>query len=91
VYLVEVEDLDELERWLVRNLQGAVRDRAQWVVHGSATVAGGSVARQAPEWCFLELHTVVVDTDARRSQKMSSKREERCSVRIEVPAPYILN
>jgi hypothetical protein len=64
VYLVEVEDSGELERWLARNhaevfeieLNGWYTDPALWPRDRSLA--------KLREWCSLELHTVVVDTGA---------------------------
>jgi hypothetical protein len=62
VYLVEVEDEDELARWLARHhkelfeqeLNGWYTDPALWPRDRSLTTL--------EEWCSFELHTVVVDT-----------------------------
>jgi len=62
VYLVEVEDEDELSRWLARHheelfdeeLKGWYTDPALWPRDRSL--------KMLKEWCSLELHTEVVDT-----------------------------
>jgi len=62
VYLVEVEDEDELSRWLARHheklfeqeLNGWYTDPALWPRDRSL--------KMLQEWCSFELHTVVVDT-----------------------------
>src|SRR6266511_4243177 len=62
VYLVEVEDEDELAGWLARHhtelfeeeLNGWYTDPALWPRDRSL--------RMLQEWCSFELHTVVVDT-----------------------------
>jgi hypothetical protein len=64
VYLVEVEEEDELERWLARHhaelfeneLSGWYTDPALWPRDRSLA--------KLREWCSFELHTVVVDTGA---------------------------
>ena len=64
VYLVEVEDVDELNRWLARHhqelfeqeLKGWYTDPALWPRNRSLKVL--------KEWCSFELHTVVVNTGA---------------------------
>lgn len=64
VYLVEVEDEDELARWLARHheelfeeeLKGWYTDPALWPRDRSL--------KMLQEWCSFELHTVVVDTGA---------------------------
>jgi hypothetical protein len=62
VYLVEVDDEDELARWLARHheevfeeeLQGWYTDPALWPRDRSL--------KTLQRWCSFELHTVVVDT-----------------------------
>lgn len=62
VYLVEVEDEDELDQWLAGNheelfeeeLRGWYTDPALWPQDRSL--------KRWEEWCSLELHTVVEDT-----------------------------
>lgn len=62
VYLVEVEDEDELAEWLANNheelfeqeLHGWYTDPALWPRDRSL--------KRLEEWCLLELHTVVEDT-----------------------------
>jgi hypothetical protein len=62
VYLVEVEDENELKRWLARHheelfehtLNGWCTDPALWRRDRSL--------KMLKEWCSFELHTVVVDT-----------------------------
>ena len=64
VYLVEVEDQDELAQWLAQNhqalfeeeLNGRYMDPALWPRHPSL--------KMLKEWCSFEPHTVVVDTGA---------------------------
>ena len=61
VYLVEVEDESELDRWLTRHhrelfeqeLNGWYTDPALWPRDRSLKVLGA--------WCSFELHTVVID------------------------------
>ena len=48
VYLIEVEELVELESWARLQSQGAVRDRAQRLVHRPRAMAPGPLPRQAP-------------------------------------------
>jgi hypothetical protein len=62
VYLVDVEDEDELTEWLTRHhkelleeeLNGWYTDPALWPRDRSL--------KMLKEWCSFELHTVVVDT-----------------------------
>ena len=62
MYLVEVEDEDELAEWLARHheelfeqeLNGWYTDPALWPRDRSLTTL--------KEWCSFELQTVVVDT-----------------------------
>ena len=62
VYLVEVEDQDELAEWLARHhgelfeeeLNGWYTDPTLWPRDRSL--------KMLREWCSFELHTVVVDT-----------------------------
>jgi hypothetical protein len=62
VYLVEVEDEDELAEWLARHheelfeeeLNGWYTDPALWPHDRSL--------KMLHEWCSFELHTVFVDT-----------------------------
>ena len=62
VYLVEVEDEDELAEWLARHhealfeeeLRGWYTDPALWPRDRSLSML--------QRWCSFELHTVVVDT-----------------------------
>lgn len=62
VYLVEVEDPEELKRWLSRNhkwifeaeLNGWYTDPALWPRDRSL--------KKLKQWCSFELNTVVVDT-----------------------------
>ncbi|MGH2672504.1 MAG: hypothetical protein ACRDHC_05975 [Actinomycetota bacterium] len=64
MYLVEVENEDELAEWLARHheelfeevLNGWQTDRALWPPDRSL--------KMLKEWCSFELHTVVVDTGA---------------------------
>jgi hypothetical protein len=63
VYLVEVEDEDELAQWLARH-RGALRGRTEGMVHGPGAVAPGPVAQDAAGVVFFELYTVFVDTGA---------------------------
>jgi hypothetical protein len=64
VYLVEVEDENDLSRWLARHheelfeeeLRGWYTDPALWPRDRSL--------KMLREWCSFELHTVVVDTGA---------------------------
>jgi len=62
VYLIEVEDHDELAGWLARNheelfereLSGWYTDPALWPRKRSLDLL--------QEWCSFELHSVVIDT-----------------------------
>lgn len=62
VYLVEVEDLDDLERWLARyyewlfeeELNGWYTDPALWPRDRSL--------KKLKEWCSFEFNSVVIDT-----------------------------
>ena len=62
MYLVEVEDEDDLARWLARHhqdlfeeeLNGGYTDPARWPRDRSL--------QRLQEWCSFELYTVVVDT-----------------------------
>jgi len=64
VYLIEVEDEDELAEWLAphhealfeEELRGWYTDPALWPRDRSLEML--------KEWCSFELHTVVVDTGA---------------------------
>ena len=64
VYLVEVEDEEELARWLARHhrelfeheLWGWYTDPALW--------PKGRSLKMLREWCSIELHTAVVDMGA---------------------------
>jgi hypothetical protein len=64
VYLVEVEDPDDLKRWLAFNyewlfeeeLNGWYTDAAMWPKDRSL--------KKLKEWCSFELNTVVIDTGA---------------------------
>ena len=75
VYLVEVEDEDELAEWLARHhkklfeqeLNGWYTDRALWPWDRSL--------RMLKEWCSIELHTVVVIPVIPSSKTISSKDE----------------
>jgi len=66
VYLVEAEDEEELAAWLDSNhevlfeqeLTGWYTDPALWPRDRSL--------KRLKEWCYMELHTVVVDTGASR-------------------------
>jgi hypothetical protein len=74
VYLVEVEDEDELAEWLARHheklfeeeLKGWYTDPALWPRDQSLEML--------QEWCSFELHTVVVDTG--ESSLEDDEREE---------------
>src|ERR671918_1852432 len=74
VYLVEVDDEDELRRWLARHheelfeeeLKGWYTDPALWPRDRSL--------KMLEEWCSFE-HTVVVILVSFRSKTMSSKNE----------------
>ena len=64
VYLVEVEDLVELEGWLVLNHQGLFETEFNgWYTDPALWPRDRSLSKLRA-WCSLELHTVVVDTGA---------------------------
>jgi hypothetical protein len=61
VYLVEVEDEDELAEWLARHHE-ELRARAERVDTDPTLWPRDRSLRMLKEWCSIELHTVVVDT-----------------------------
>jgi hypothetical protein len=64
VYLVEVDDLEELEHWLVLNHRGLFETELNgWYTDPALWPRDRSLAKLR-EWCSLELHTVVEDTGA---------------------------
>ena len=77
VYLVEVEDENELARWLARHhrdlfeeeLKGWYTDPTLWPRDRSLKIL--------QQWCSFELHTVVIDTVSLRSRTTNSKDELR--------------
>ncbi len=62
MYLVEVEDEDELAEWLARNHQELFEEELKgWYTDPALWPRDRSLQRQQ-EWCSFELNTVVVDT-----------------------------
>ncbi len=62
VYLVEVEDADELGQWLANNHEELFEEElAGWYTDPALWPRDRSLKR-LEEWFSLELHTVVVDT-----------------------------
>lgn len=64
VYLVEVEDEDELARWLARNYQQLFEEELMgWYTDPKLWPRDRSL-KLLRQWCSFELHTVVIDTGA---------------------------
>jgi hypothetical protein len=62
VYLVEVEDEDELARWLARHHEELFEEELQgWYTDPELWPRDRSL-KTLQTWCSFELHTVVVDT-----------------------------
>ena len=62
VYLVEVEDEDELAQWLAGNHQELFEQELNgWYTDPSLWPRDRSL-EMLKQWCSFELHTVVVDT-----------------------------
>ncbi len=62
VYLVEVEDEDELAEWLVGHHQELFEEELNgWYMDPGLWPRVRSL-KMLREWCSFELHTVVVDT-----------------------------
>ncbi len=62
VYLVEVEDEDELADWLARHHQELFEEELNgWYTDPSLWPRDRSL-EMLKQWCSFELHTVVVDT-----------------------------
>jgi hypothetical protein len=62
VYLVEVEDEDELAGWLVRHHQELFEEELNGWYTDPALWPQDRSLKMLQEWCSLELHTVVLDT-----------------------------
>lgn len=62
VYLVEVEDLDDLERWLARNHEWLFEEELNgWYTDPDLWPRDRSL-KKLKDWCSFELNTVVIDT-----------------------------
>ena len=64
MYLVEVEDQDELARWLAQNHQALFEEELNGWYTDSALWPRNRSLKMLKEWCSFELHSVVVDTGA---------------------------
>ncbi len=62
VYLIQVEDEEELARWLVRNHQALFEEELNGWYTDPALWPPDRSLRVLQEWCSFELNTVVVDT-----------------------------
>ena len=62
MYLVDVEDEDELTEWLTRHHEELLEEELSGWYTDPALWPGTDRSRCSKEWCSLELHTVVVDT-----------------------------
>jgi len=62
VYLVEVEDEDELAGWLARHHQELFEEELSGWYTDPALWPRDRSLEMLKEWCSFELHTVVVDT-----------------------------
>ncbi len=62
VYLVEVEDEDELAEWLARNHQELFEEELKGWYTDPALWPRDRSLKMLKEWCSFELNTVVVDT-----------------------------
>jgi hypothetical protein len=62
VYLVEVEDQDELAEWLARNHQALFEEGLDGWYTDPALWPRDRSLNKLKEWCSFEFHTVVVDT-----------------------------
>jgi hypothetical protein len=61
-FLVEVEDEDELEKWLKKNWQPLFEEQLEgWYVDPDLWPKARTL-RMFREWCGLDLHTIVLDT-----------------------------
>ncbi len=63
VYLVDVEDEDELGEWLARHHQGLFEEELKGWYTDPALWPRDRSLQMLQEWCSFELHTVVVDAD----------------------------
>lgn len=62
VYLIEVEDEEELTRWLTRHHEELFEQELWgWYTEPALWPRDRSLKR-LKEWCSFELHTVVIDT-----------------------------
>lgn len=62
VYLIEVEDREELEDWLELNYQDLFEDElGEWYTDPALWPQDRSF-ELFKKWCAVELHTVVIDT-----------------------------
>jgi hypothetical protein len=62
VYLVEVQDEDELAEWLARHREELFQEELKgWYTDPGLWPRDRSL-EMLQEWCSFELHTVVVDT-----------------------------
>ena len=62
MYLVEVEDEDELAEWLVRHHEALFEEELNGWYTDPALWPRGRSLKMLKECCSFELHTVVVDT-----------------------------
>jgi hypothetical protein len=62
VYLVEVEDEDELGRWLAEHGEEVLEEELNGWYTDPALWPGDRSLKTLQEWCSFELHTVVIDT-----------------------------
>jgi hypothetical protein len=61
-FLVEVEDEDELEKWLKKNWQPLFEEQLEgWYVDPELWPQARTL-KMFREWCDFQLHTVVLDT-----------------------------
>jgi hypothetical protein len=75
VYLVEVEDEDELAEWLDRHHEALFEEELNgWYTDPMLWPRDRSL-KMLKQWCTFELHTVVAEPVRLRSQTMSSKNE----------------
>ena len=62
MYLVEVEDEDELTEWLTRHHEELLEEELNgWYADPTLWPRDRSL-KMLKEWCSFKLHTVVVDT-----------------------------
>jgi hypothetical protein len=62
VYLVEVEDEEELARWLARHHQELFEEELNGWYTDPALWPRDRSLKTLRQWCSFELHSVVVDT-----------------------------